>query len=94
MPIILVAMYLVFSAAAYPFGVLADHIDRHLQLGMGTIVLVFADLVLASADTLWMTMLGGGLWGLQMGMTQVFFPPPSPTPRPNGCAARHSASST
>jgi MFS family permease len=69
-PIILVAMYLVFSAAAYPFGVLADHIDRHIQLGMGMVVLISADLALASADTLWMTMLGGGLWGLQMGMTQ------------------------
>jgi MFS family permease len=58
------------DAAAYPFGVLADHIDRHIQLGMGMVVLISADLALASADTLWMTMLGGGLWGLQMGMTQ------------------------
>ena len=69
-PIMLVVMYLVYSAAAYPFGVLADHFDRTMQLGIGTITLILANLVLAGADSFWMTMLGGGLWGLQMGMTQ------------------------
>ena len=69
-PIILVAMYLVYSAVAYPFGVLADHIERRVQLGIGTVTLIVADLVLAWADSLWMTLLGGALWGLQMGMMQ------------------------
>jgi len=69
-PIILVVMYLVYSSAAYPFGVLADHIDRRMQLGVGTMVLVIADIVLAFADTFWLTLVGAGLWGLQMGMTQ------------------------
>jgi MFS family permease len=69
-PIILVVMYLVYSAAAYPFGVLADHFDRNMQLGIGTAALILANLVLAGADSFWMTILGGGLWGLQMGITQ------------------------
>ena len=69
-PIILVAMYLVYSAAAYPFGVLADRIDRHLQLAIGIAILIGADLVLAFADTIWMTVIGAALWGLQMGVTQ------------------------
>lgn len=69
-PVILIFMYVVYSAAAYPFGVLADRIDRRMQLGTGIMVLVAADIVLAWADTPWMTMLGGALWGLQMGMTQ------------------------
>lgn len=69
-PIMLVVMYLVYSAAAYPFGVLADHFDRNMQLGIGTATLILANLVLAGADSVWMTMLGGGLWGLQMGVTQ------------------------
>lgn len=69
-PIMLVVMYLVYSAAAYPFGVLADHFDRNMQLGIGTVTLILANLVLAGADSFWMTMLGGGLWGLQMGVTQ------------------------
>jgi MFS family permease len=69
-PIILVIMYLIYSAAAYPFGVLADHVDRRLQLGIGSIVLICADLVLAGATSIWMTALGAALWGLQMGVTQ------------------------
>ena len=69
-PIMLVLMYLVYSAAAYPFGVLADRFDRRLQLGIGSVLLVAADLVLAGADNLWLTALGAALWGLQMGVTQ------------------------
>ena len=69
-PIILVAMYLAYCAASYPFGILADRINRHLQLGIGAITLIAADLTLAGARTVWMTVLGAALWGLQMGMTQ------------------------
>lgn len=69
-PLILVVMYLVYSAAAYPFGVLADRASRHLQLGIGAVILVAADLALAGATTIWMTALGAALWGLQMGITQ------------------------
>jgi MFS family permease len=69
-PIVLVVMHFVFSAAAYPFGVLADHLDRRLQLGIGTVILVGADVALANASTIWLTMLGAALWGLQLGVTQ------------------------
>jgi MFS family permease len=69
-PMMLVQMYVVYSLAAYPFGVLADRIDRRVQLAIGTIVLIAADLVLVMADTVWLTALGVALWGLQMGMTQ------------------------
>jgi MFS family permease len=63
-------MHLVFSLSAYPFGVLADRLDRRLQLGIGTVILIGADVVLASAGTVWMTGLGAALWGLQLGVTQ------------------------
>jgi MFS family permease len=69
-PIVLVVMYLVYSLTAYPFGVLADHISRRLQLGCGAVVLMGADLVLANAHTIWSTALGATLWGLQLGITQ------------------------
>ncbi len=69
-PIILVVMYLLYSAAAYPFGILADRIDRHLQLALGAAILISADVVLASASTTWTVGLGAALWGLQMGVTQ------------------------
>jgi MFS family permease len=69
-PMVLVVMHLVFSVAAYPFGILADHLDRRLQLGIGTVILLCADVVLANASTVWLTALGAALWGLQLGVTQ------------------------
>lgn len=70
LPIMLVLMHLVYAAAAYPFGILADHIDRRLQLGIGAIVLIGADVVLATTNEGWMIAIGAGLWGLQMAVTQ------------------------
>jgi MFS family permease len=69
-PIMLVLMHLVYAATAYPFGILADHIDRRLQLGIGAGILVGADIVLAVAQVGWMSAAGAGLWGLQMAVTQ------------------------
>lgn len=69
-PMMLALTYLVYSLTAYPFGMLADRCDRRLQLGFGALVLITADIVLASADTVWMTAVGAALWGLQSGATQ------------------------
>jgi MFS family permease len=69
-PMALVLMYVFYSAAAYPFGILADHIDRRMQLGFGAAVLIAADLILAFGGSVWLAALGTALWGLQMGMTQ------------------------
>jgi len=69
-PIMLVLMHLVYAAAAYPFGVLADHMDRRLQLGIGAAILIGADIVLAVAQVGWMSFVGAALWGLQMAVTQ------------------------
>jgi len=69
-PLMLVAAYLVYSAMAYPFGVLADRIDRRLILAAGAVVLIGADVVLAIASNIWVTVLGAALWGLQLGLTQ------------------------
>lgn len=69
-PIMLIVMHLVYAVAAYPFGVLADHIDRRLQLVIGAAMLIGADLVLASATVTWLAAVGAGLWGLQMAVTQ------------------------
>ena len=69
-PIILVLMNLVYSLSAYPCGVLADRINRRLQLGIGVAVLIGADLALIFAQTIWLTAIGAALWGLQMGLIQ------------------------
>lgn len=69
-PLVMVAMNLVYSASAYPFGRLADRVDRRLMLAAGLLVLVAADLVMAWAAG-WALLLGGvALWGVHMGLTQ------------------------
>ena len=69
-PLVMVAMNLVYSASAYPFGRLSDRISHGWLLASGLAVLIGADLVLAWSAH-WTTMLMGvALWGLHMGMTQ------------------------
>ncbi len=69
-PLVMVAMNLVYSASAYPFGKLSDRVSHHGLLAAGLVVLIAADLVLASS-THWLALLGGvALWGVHMGMTQ------------------------
>jgi MFS family permease len=69
-PIMLILMHVVYAAAAYPFGILADRIDRRVQLGIGVVILIGADVVFATAIAGWMTAIGAALWGLQMAVTQ------------------------
>ncbi|WP_426661589.1 MFS transporter [Rhodanobacter aciditrophus] len=70
MPLVLVLMNVVYALAAYPFGRLADRVDRGALLAAGFGVLVLADLVLALPGGLPGLAVGVMLWGLHMGMTQ------------------------
>ncbi len=69
-PLVLVVMNLVFAVSAYPMGRLADRMSHKTLLGLGLMVLVVADLVLANAQTLPAVAIGVAIWGLHMGMTQ------------------------
>jgi MFS family permease len=69
-PLVLVVMNVVYAVSAYPMGALSDRVDRKLLLGAGFAVLILSDVVLALAPGIAVTMLGVGLWGLHMGMTQ------------------------
>jgi MFS family permease len=69
-PLVLVVMNIVYAASAYPMGALSDRAGRKLILAAGFGVLIAADLLLAFAPGIWTVMLGVGLWGLHMGMTQ------------------------
>jgi MFS family permease len=69
-PLVLVAMNLVYACGAYPLGVLADRMDRVRLLALGIALLVAADLVLAFAPSWPVVLLGAGLWGLHMAATQ------------------------
>ena len=69
-PLVMVAMNGVYAVSAYPFGRLADRMDHRRLLALGLVVLVAADLVLASGTQWWTLLAGVALWGVHMGMTQ------------------------
>ena len=69
-PLVMVAMNLVYAVSAYPFGKLSDRMGHTKLLVSGLIVLIAADLVLAMNDHWGIVILGVSLWGLHMGMTQ------------------------
>ena len=69
-PLVMVAMNGVYAASAYPFGRLADRMDHRPLLALGLVVLIAADLVLASGTQWWTLLAGVALWGVHMGMTQ------------------------
>jgi len=69
-PLVLIAMNVVYAVGAYPFGKLADSVSHRKLLGIGLVVLVVGDVLLAATNqgvVLW----GGiALWGLHMALTQ------------------------
>ena len=69
-PLVMVAMNVIYAASAYPFGKLSDGMSHTKLLALGLAVLIAADLVLATNNH-WITvLLGVGLWGVHMGITQ------------------------
>ena len=69
-PLVMVAMNLVYGLTAYPFGKLSDGMSHSKMLQAGLLVLIAADLVLALSDHWSTLLLGVALWGIHMGMTQ------------------------
>ncbi|MCX6139245.1 MAG: MFS transporter [Candidatus Kapabacteria bacterium] len=69
-PLVMVAMNLVYSLAAYPAGAVSDRISRRTVLLMGIGFLVLADIVLGLSTNLATLIIGVALWGLHMAFTQ------------------------
>ena len=69
-PLVMVAMNLIYAVAAYPFGRLSDHVRQKSLLAVGLGVLIAADLVLASSPHWGAVLAGVALWGIHMGITQ------------------------
>jgi MFS family permease len=69
-PLVMVAMNIVYASSAYPFGKLSDNVKPAKLLSWGLFVLVAADLLLASSAHWLMVLTGVALWGVHMGMTQ------------------------
>jgi MFS family permease len=69
-PLVIVAMNVIYALSAYPFGKLSDRISHTKLLTLGLLVLIAADLVLATNDHWAVVLFGVALWGIHMGMTQ------------------------
>jgi MFS family permease len=69
-PLVLIAMNVVYSIGAYPFGKLADSVSHRKLLGIGLVVLVAGDVLLAIANHGGVLWCGIALWGLHMALTQ------------------------
>lgn len=69
-PLVMVAMNIVYALSAYPFGKLSDTMSHGTLLASGLVVLIAADAVLATASGWPALLVGVALWGLHMGMTQ------------------------
>jgi len=69
-PLVMVAMNLVYALSAYPFGKLSDRMSHRPLLALGLVVLIAADLVLATNDHWGVVLVGVALWGIHMGIVQ------------------------
>ena len=69
-PLVLIAMNVVYSIGAYPFGKLSDRVSHTALLGWGLVVLIAADVLLATSGHVAALWAGVALWGLHMAMTQ------------------------
>ncbi len=69
-PLVMVAMNVIYAASAYPFGRLSDRMRHTTLLALGLLTLLAADLVLAANDRWSVVVAGVALWGLHLGMTQ------------------------
>ncbi len=69
-PGVMVVMNIAYALSAYPVGALSDRVDRLTLLILGLVLLVGADLVIASTSGVTGLIAGVLLWGLHMGFTQ------------------------
>ncbi len=69
-PLVMVAMNVIYSLSAYPFGKLSDNMSHSKLLVFGLMILIGADLVLAFSDHWGYVLAGVVLWGLHLGVTQ------------------------
>ncbi len=69
-PLVMVAMNLIYAASAYPLGKLSDTVSHRGLLSLGLVVLIASDVLLGFAQHWTMLLAGVALWGVHMGMTQ------------------------
>ncbi len=70
LPLVLIAMNVVYALAAYPAGLLSDRYGRRGLLVAGFGAVIAANLLLAAAGRVTTALLGTALWGLHLGLTK------------------------
>ena len=66
----MIVMNVIYATSAYPAGAAADRVSPRALLLAGLLLLIVADVVLASASAPLAVFAGAALWGLHMGLTQ------------------------
>jgi len=69
-PLVYVAMNVVYSLAAFPAGSLSDRMGRRGFIVIGFGMLIVSDVVLALAPSPLMVFIGAALWGIHLALTQ------------------------
>ncbi|MDE2156584.1 MAG: MFS transporter [Xanthomonadaceae bacterium] len=69
-PLIMVAMNVVYATFAFPAGIAADRLSARTLLLLGLAVLIVADIALALSASPAPAFAGAALWGLHMALTQ------------------------
>ncbi|MGH8595092.1 MAG: MFS transporter, partial [Gammaproteobacteria bacterium] len=69
-PLVLIVLGITYALSAYPAGFISDRISARSLLLAGLACLTIADCVLAAAAAPGMVLLGAGLWGVHLGLTQ------------------------
>jgi MFS family permease len=72
-PVIFMVFNIGWCATSYPIGVIADRMNRYWLLAVGIILLVLADIILATAGNMWILYVGVLIWGFQYGITMNIF---------------------
>jgi MFS family permease len=70
LPLIMVIMSLFYAVSAYPAGIISDHVNKKVLLGIALILLFCADLMLANSNSIVFILSGVAIWGLHMGFSQ------------------------
>ena len=69
-PLVLIAMNIVYTFVAYPAGVAADRGFKKALLAWGIAALIAADLIIGATRSMPLLFAGIVLWGAHMGLTQ------------------------
>lgn len=72
-PVIMLLYNITYCLSSYPVGRLSDRIGRYGLLVVMIVVLMLADLLIATAPNLYMLFIGTLVWGIQMGIAQSIF---------------------